>query len=515
MGRKNILILFSVLLILIIACTLPSAQTSSSQSAENTSVAKTVEAVSGTGAATPRPNSAPQNNGTQAEGEGQSQRPTPTKIPTKPAPTAGANAAPQSASLSVDNLNFSPSNTVYYGNCSNGEQTLVHVEAVVSPLDQVKEVLLWFDISDPTGIVYSGSVTMWQLGVGDYAGDIDIGQLAPNTMADRDGSVTFWVEVVDKNNASIHSNAYSASIWYCSGGILGPPPSGDVDLRYFVGPASKTAGETVLLEWEVWDACKVFLDGVEVLHIDTSAYTIPSNEGNTTYIHTLVAWGASCDNSSEKTAQVSITVSAAGGNSGNGGNTDVRFVNNSSHSIVELQVDGQEVILAEAQTLLPNGGYLDVSVPAGSHNFSAGAGFWNGGSKASIYPMPGGSFSDQSGTVSIYDPSITQIMTQYGNSGYFGGSYWDGTTPYCAAFNFYTNGSFDFYIDGNWNDSGSYSLVQRMPGSYAVEFNVVNSAGTESFNGTFYYSGAAAGTMYMNNGPAGWEQIDYIYNGGC
>ena len=54
-----------------------------------------------------------------------------------------------------------------------------------------------------------------------------------------------------------------------------------------------------------------------------------------------------------------------------------------------------------------------------------------------------------------------------------------------------------------------------MPGSYAVEFNVVNSAGTESFNGTFYYSGAAAGTMYMNNGPAGWEQIDYIYNGGC
>ena len=54
-----------------------------------------------------------------------------------------------------------------------------------------------------------------------------------------------------------------------------------------------------------------------------------------------------------------------------------------------------------------------------------------------------------------------------------------------------------------------------MPGSYAVEFNVVNSAGTESFNGTYYYSGAAAGTMYMNNGPVGWEQIEYIYNGGC
>ena len=34
-------------------------------------------------------------------------------------------------------------------------------------------------------------------------------------------------------------------------------------------------------------------------------------------------------------------------------------------------------------------------------------------------------------------------------------------------------------------------------------------------NGTYYYSGAAAGQMDMNNGPPGWEIINYVLNGGC
>ncbi|MBT3337571.1 MAG: hypothetical protein HN855_13335 [Anaerolineae bacterium] len=525
MNKKNISLLSAVIILTIGACSLPSSNLSE-QAITNTAIAQTVQAVSGgrdNTVATPRPSKTPQS-GVQPASGSQSNIPTPTTIPPKPAPAAGANSAPVSGNLQVDYVNYLPSNTVYYGNCSGGEDTLVHVESALSPLDDVKEVLLWFDISDPTGIVYTGSVSMWQLGIGDYAGDIDIGQIAPNAMNGNDGSVTFWVEVVDKNSASIHSNnAYSLSIWVCGGGVLGPPPTGEADIVSFFGPARVTAGDIVLIEWDVFNACKVFLDGNEVNHADTLGYSVPSNEGNTTYTHSLVAWGASCDNTTEKTSQVSIQVSAAGGNNngggnnggnaGNGGDTVVRFHNNSSHHIVELQIDGQEVILTEAQTILANGGYLDITVPAGSHNYAAGAGFWSGGLKNSIYPMPGGSFSDQSRSVTINDPSITQIMTQYGNSGYFGGFYWDNTTPYCAAFNFYSDGSFDFYIDGTWNDSGTYSLVQRQPGSYGVVFNV--SSGSEQFNGTYYYSGAAAGFMYMNNGPAGSEQIDYVFNGGC
>ena len=298
MNRQRILLLLMVIALLVISCSIPSVQLDGAQA---TSIAKTVEAVSRGEVGTPHPNNAPGIRPAGA-GDGQSQRPTPTTIPTKSAPTAGANSAPQSQSLSLDNLNFFPSNTVYYGNCSAGEETSLHVETAVSPLDQVKEVLLWFDISDPTGIAYTGSVSMWQLGIGDYAGDIDIGQIALNAMVDRDGSVTFWVEVVDKNNASIHSNAYSASIWYCGGGVLGPPPE-DVALLSFKGPMSANAGDMIMLEWEVLNACKVFLNGDEVAtHVGSYDYAIPSHWGGQDYRFTLTAWGNSCDNSSEVSA---------------------------------------------------------------------------------------------------------------------------------------------------------------------------------------------------------------------
>jgi hypothetical protein len=523
MRKKKILLLLAAAIIVISACSLPDA-TLPQQAIENTAIAQTVQAASANGnnAGTPSPGISVNTGGGGSNTN--SSRPTPTAIPTKPAPTAKSNSSASSVSgnLQIGYVNYFPTNTVYYGNCSGGEDTLVHVESAISPLDDIKEVLLWFDVSDPTGIVYSDYVTMWQLGIGDYAGDIDIDVIGANTMNGNDGSVTFWIEVVDKNNASIHSNAYSVSIWDCSGGVVGQPPGGEPDIRYFLGPASAAAGEAIQLEWEVWDACKVFLDGTEVNASDLSVYFVPSNEGNTTYSHTLTAWGASCDNTTEKYAQVSIAISASGGNSGNsgnnggnaGGNSVVRFYNNSSHHIVELQIDGQEVILTEAQTILAGNGYLDITVPAGSHTFSAGAGFWSGGIKNAIYPMPGGSFTDQSGSVTIVDPSITQIMTQYSNSSYFGGEYWDqNANIHCAGFNFYSDGSFVFFDDYNQISSGSYTLVQRNPSSYSVVFNV--SAGSTQYNGTFYYSGALAGTMYMNNGPAGWEQIEYIYNGGC
>ena len=520
MSKKNIVLLFSIFLVLILACSLPTAPTDSPQALENTAIAKTVEAMPGensnNGAVTPRPSKTPQSNAQPANSNGgvPSNRPTPTTIPTRPAPTAKANAAPTSQTLSVSNVNISPSNTVYYGGCANGETTEIYVEADILPVDQIQEVLLWADISDSTGVVHSDYVVMWELAIGGYSGYIDIGQIAPGVMVDADGSVTFWIEVVDKNNASMHSNAYSLSVWQC-GGVVGPPPvAGEAEIHYFNGPANANAGDTFQLEWEVWDACKVFLDGTEVAAHSTDNFTVPNDVADGTYSFILTAWGASCDNSSEKKAELLVNVSS-NGNNGNGGNNDVLFINNSSHHIVELQIDGQEVILNEAYTLLAGGGTLTVTVPAGNHTFSPGAGFWSGGNRNAMYPMPSGSFNDQDGTVTINDPSITQIMTYYRDTSYFGGSYWDSTTLHCAAFNFNSNGTFEFYIDANFNDSGTYSLVKRSPDIYAVDVLVTNSAGTESFIGTYSYSGAAAGTMYMDNGPLAAPMIEYIYNGGC
>ena len=54
------------------------------------------------------------------------------------------------------------------------------------------------------------------------------------------------------------------------------PPTGSVPtILYFRGPDSVTPGDTVVLEWEVQDACKVFLDGREVNASDVYAYAVP------------------------------------------------------------------------------------------------------------------------------------------------------------------------------------------------------------------------------------------------
>jgi hypothetical protein len=108
------------------------------------------------------------------------------------------------------------------------------------------------------------------------------------------------------------------------------------------------------------------------------------------------------------------------------------------------------------------------------------------------------------------------MMTDYGSGGYYAGTYWDANAlVHCAAFQFHSNGTFDFYLDGQWADGGSYSLVQRQPSSYSVIFNVVNSAGSEQYNGTYHYSGAMAGLIQMKNGPPSWEWIEYSLNGQC
>ena len=40
-------------------------------------------------------------------------------------------------------------------------------------------------------------------------------------------------------------------------------------------------------------------------------------------------------------------------------------------------------------------------------------------------------------------------------------------------------------------------------------------AGTEQFDGTYYYAGAMAGELDMRNGPPGWEWIKYVRDSQC
>ena len=103
-----------------------------------------------------------------------------------------------------------------------------------------------------------------------------------------------------------------------------------------------------------------------------------------------------------------------------------------------------------------------------------------------------------------------------GRTGYYVGYYWDANSiNHCAAFDFATDGSFAFYVDGVYIESGSYTLVSRDPGAYAVNFTVDGYTSGEQFPATLYYTGAMAGTLSVPNGPPGWQTIEYTLNGVC
>jgi hypothetical protein len=200
-------------------------------------------------------------------------------------------------------------------------------------------------------------------------------------------------------------------------------------------------------------------------------------------------------------------------NNANGGGT-VRFINNTSHPIVSLGVHGQEVILTEAQAIA-QGGWLDVAnVSDGSHAYVASNGFWSAGNKEILLQLPLGRFVGNSGTLTINDPTIEELLSGYGTSRVFNGTYWDDNNiPRPAAFCFHSNGTFDFYDDGQKTDSGNFSLVSRQPGAYALTFNV--QGGTEQFNGTYSYAGPQMGSMFMRNGPPSWPLIEYTMGFQC
>ncbi|PYP97995.1 MAG: hypothetical protein DMD34_02980 [Gemmatimonadetes bacterium] len=108
------------------------------------------------------------------------------------------------------------------------------------------------------------------------------------------------------------------------------------------------------------------------------------------------------------------------------------------------------------------------------------------------------------GTVTIPDITIFQLLTQFGSSGYWSGDYWVGTTYHFAAFRFYSNGTFKLYDDGVQVGSGSYSLVSRSPSTLTVTFSVGANQGTLDELGGYFN---------MRNGPPDWPWIQYTYRG--
>jgi outer membrane biosynthesis protein TonB len=182
------------------------------------------------------------------------------------------------------------------------------------------------------------------------------------------------------------------------------------------------------------------------------------------------------------------------------------FTNNAVYPVVSLMIDGAEQFPQSPLCIPPQAspnppGSDSVQLSTGMHTYKALTGFWNGGTRQTMYSYSGNFNSGDA--IALNNPTIRQLMTRFGTQGYWLGDYWTGTTLHYAAFRFFSNGSYTFYNDGVVKNSGNYSLTSY-PGNFTVTFNAGGYSGSLDENGGYFY---------MKNGPADWQTIQYTYDG--
>ena len=286
----------------------------------------------------------------------------------------GAPPAPGGLAVTIDNVQLYPDpNQIYYGPCGS-EPTLLTVQAAIEPLDQIASASIVYSYANAASSSSAYIAPMTQLGIGEFAGDIDTSN-AGDSMGTADGRIDFFIQAEDVNGGVTNGPQQSITLTYCSGGVLGPPPGNN-----------------------------------------------PGNPGQ--------------------------------------GQSVVSFVNNSSQAIISLVIDGTEMFPAEPQGILPGDTY-DVNVSDGSHTFTALNGWWESGSRRGMYTFSG-SFTPQDGNVTFNDPTIQELLTNWGNYRYFQSSYMgnDGNFHF-VGFCFYPDGTFREFDNGVEVDSGTYSELSR------------------------------------------------------
>ena len=192
-------------------------------------------------------------------------------------------------------------------------------------------------------------------------------------------------------------------------------------------------------------------------------------------------------------------------------NANVTVFNHSSRPIVSLVIDGAEQILAESDSIL-SGGSAGLIVSDGKHTIVAHNGYWEDGYRKTLNNWSI-SFSKQDSPIDIYDHSISLLLPKYQQTGYLGGEYWEGdiAVRHYTCFAFTNSGAFTYYVDGAFDDSGTYAEVSRNPAGFTITFQVTTSAG-ESLQGTYNELGDS---FMMRNGSADWPIIDYSRISGC
>ncbi len=185
----------------------------------------------------------------------------------------------------------------------------------------------------------------------------------------------------------------------------------------------------------------------------------------------------------------------------------VRFQNNASYPIVSLMIDGVEYFTESPWGIL-SGSYYEIELAPGEHNYHLSTGHWQSETSRFLMYSYWDPFTVQSGqrtTITIEDIPIEDLLTQFEPTGYWEGYYWQNLTCRTAAFLFRDDGTYTFYVANQAQGTGSYSLVERKPAIFGVEFRVGPGDNQVGLLIETY------GQFYMRNGPPGWEQITYVH----
>ncbi len=188
-----------------------------------------------------------------------------------------------------------------------------------------------------------------------------------------------------------------------------------------------------------------FAEIASSLPANTTSYQSTGLSASTSYTYRVLAYNAAGNSEYSNTATTATNALPS----------VLRVVNNSSYAIISLAVDNVEVF-SYPGSILPGKNY-ERNVAQGAHTIRIANGYYDGTSKREMYNSSG-RYVQLSGTYTqaFNDPTINQLLTQFGSSGVWEGQYWDNKpSMHLARFVYSSSGTWQFYDDGNLGPGGS------------------------------------------------------------
>lgn len=185
--------------------------------------------------------------------------------------------------------------------------------------------------------------------------------------------------------------------------------------------------------------------------------------------------------------------------------TTLRLVNNTQYNIVSLTLNGSEQFAPGSGVL--SGSTVNLATTAGSKTLVAGLGFVLADGSRDIWFTFTRSInvtSGQTNTQTFSRITVGQLLTMGAASTAWNGTFFDDNgAPRSARFVFSSNGSWQFFVDGVANGSGSLTEVSWPNSSPTVTFRINSTLPAITISHPF-------GSFLFRNGPPSFPIIQYV-----